>query len=190
MLTVLIEYHKMPQKKGGNMHPLSHFKYCPKCGSVRFALNTENSKKCEACGFEFFKNPSIGCGAVVFDKQDRLLCIRRLKDPGAGLLGLPGGFVDLGETVEQAVVRETLEETGIIIEVMDFITNIPNSYIYSGVEQYPLDFYYNGKIVDMSDMHTQIGETAEILFIPRKDINIDSFAMESTKELLRRILGK
>lgn len=176
--------------KGGPMHPLNHFKYCPKCGSERFVQNTENSKKCESCGFEFFKNPAIGCGAVVFDDQDRLLCIRRLKDPGAGLLGLPGGFVDLGETVEQAVKRETLEETGIIIEVEAFLTNIPNSYIYKGVEQYPLDFYYSGKIVDMSGMRPQIGETAEILFIPRDEINIDSFAMQSCRELLRRILGR
>lgn len=177
-------------KGGKNMHPLKHFKYCPKCGSERFVQNTEISKKCDTCGFEFFKNPAIGCGAVIFDEQDRLLCIRRLKDPGAGLLGLPGGFVDLGETVEQAVKRETLEETGIIIEVDEFLANIPNSYVYKGVEQYPLDFYYSGKIVDMSGMRPQIGETAEILFIPRNEINIDSFAMASCRELLRGILGK
>ncbi|MBR4926880.1 MAG: NUDIX domain-containing protein [Alphaproteobacteria bacterium] len=132
----------------------------------------------------------MGCGAVVFDEQDRLLCIRRLKDPGAELLGLLGGFVDLGETVERTVVRETLEETGIIIEVGDFLANIPNSYIYKGVEQYPLDFYYSGKIVDMSGMRPQIGETAEILFIPPNEINIDSFAMASYRELLRKILRR
>ena len=172
------------------MHPLNHFKFCPKCGSNRFAETKENSKKCDSCGFEFFKNPTIGCGAIVFDDQDRLLCIRRLKDPGAGLLGVPGGFVDLGETMEQAVQRETLEETGIQIEVHELIANIPNSYIYKGVEQYPLDFYYNGKIVDISGMRPQIGETAEILFIPRNEINIDSFAMASCRELLRKILGR
>ena len=172
------------------MHPLNHFKFCPKCGSDRFAETSEISKKCDSCGFEFFKNPTIGCGAIIFDDHDRLLCIRRLKDPGAGLLGVPGGFVDLGETMEQAVARETLEETGIQIEVHELIANIPNSYIYKGVEQYPLDFYYSGKIVDMSGMRPQIGETAEILFIPRNEIDIDSFAMASCRELLRRILGR
>ncbi|MBR4927094.1 MAG: NUDIX domain-containing protein [Alphaproteobacteria bacterium] len=172
------------------MHPLSHFKFCPKCGSERFAENLKNSKKCESCNFEFFKNPSIGCAAVVFDEQDRLLCIRRFKNPGAGLLGLPGGFVDLGETVEQAVKREVLEETGIIIKIDHLIANIPNSYIYKGIEQYPLDFYYSGKIVDMSGMRPQIGETAEILFIPRDKIDIDSFAMKSTKALLKQILER
>ena len=105
-------------------------------------------------------------------------------------MGLLGGFVDLGETVERTVVRETLEETGIIIEVGDFLANIPNSYIYKGVEQYPLDFYYSGKIVDMSGMRPQIGETAEILFIPPNEINIDSFAMASYRELLRKILRR
>lgn len=172
------------------MHPLSHFQFCPKCGTKRFVEHTENSKKCEVCGFEFYKNPTIGCGAVVFDEQDRLLCIRRLKNPGAGLLGVPGGFVDLGETVEQAIQRETLEETGIHIKVENFIANIPNSYIYKGVEQHPLDFYYSGKIIDMSKMTPQIGETSEILFIPRNEINIDSFAMVSCRELLRKILRR
>ena len=172
------------------MHPLDHFKFCPKCGSNRFAKDAENSKKCGSCGFEFFKNPAIGCGAVVFDDQDRLLCIRRQKDPGAGLLGLPGGFVDLGESAEKAVEREVLEETGIHIKVGEFIADIPNSYIYKGVEQYPLDFYYSGKIVDMSGMRPQIGETSEILFIPRNKVDVDSFAMHSTRELLRRMLGR
>ena len=172
------------------MHPLTHFKFCPKCGSDHFIESSENSKKCNSCGFEFFKNPSIGCAAVVFDEQKRLLCIRRIKNPGAGLLGLPGGFVDLKETVEQAVEREVFEETGIQIEVVELIANIPNSYVYKGVEQYPLDFYYSGKIVDISGMRPQIGETSEILFIPLDKIDIDSFAMESTRKLLRCLLEK
>ena len=119
-----------------------------------------------------------------------MLYIRRLKNPGAGLLGVPGGFVDLEETIEQAVARETLEETGIQIEVVELIANIPNSYVYKGVEQYPLDFYYSGKIVDISGMRPQVGETAEILFIPLDKIDIDSFAMESTRKLLRCLLEK
>jgi 8-oxo-dGTP diphosphatase len=52
-------------------------------------------------------------GAVIKDASGRLLLIRRGHEPGAGLWSLPGGRVEPGETGEQAVVREVLEETGL-----------------------------------------------------------------------------
>ena len=52
-------------------------------------------------------------GAVVTDRDARLLLIRRGHDPGAGLWSLPGGHVEPGETDEAAVVREVAEETGL-----------------------------------------------------------------------------
>jgi ADP-ribose pyrophosphatase YjhB (NUDIX family) len=56
-------------------------------------------------------------GAVVFDGQDRLLMIQRGHDPGAGLWSIPGGRVEPGETDEQALVREILEETNLQVSV-------------------------------------------------------------------------
>jgi 8-oxo-dGTP diphosphatase len=52
-------------------------------------------------------------GAVIKDAAGRLLLIRRGHDPGAGLWSLPGGRIEPGETDEQAVAREVLEETGL-----------------------------------------------------------------------------
>ena len=54
-------------------------------------------------------------GAVVLDASGRLLLIRRGHDPHAGLWSLPGGRVEPGETLEQAVRREVLEETGLLV---------------------------------------------------------------------------
>jgi len=56
-------------------------------------------------------------GAVVHDGEHRLLLVRRANDPGRGRWSLPGGRVDPGETDEQAVTREVLEETGITVAV-------------------------------------------------------------------------
>jgi 8-oxo-dGTP diphosphatase len=55
-------------------------------------------------------------GAVIKDAAGRLLLIRRGHDPGAGLWSLPGGRIELGETDQQAVAREVLEETGLSVE--------------------------------------------------------------------------
>ena len=58
--------------------------------------------------------PVVACvGAVVLDAAGRILLIRRGHDPHAGLWSLPGGRVENGETLEQAVRREVLEETGL-----------------------------------------------------------------------------
>lgn len=55
-------------------------------------------------------------GAVIRDPAGRLLLIRRGHEPGAGLWSLPGGRIEPGETHQQAVVREVLEETGLSVE--------------------------------------------------------------------------
>ena len=56
--------------------------------------------------------PELCVGAVAID-DDRLLLVRRGRQPGAGLWSVPGGRVESGETLAEAVVRELLEETGV-----------------------------------------------------------------------------
>jgi ADP-ribose pyrophosphatase YjhB (NUDIX family) len=56
--------------------------------------------------------PSVCVGAVAID-DGRLLLVRRRNEPGRGSWSVPGGRVDPGETVQEAVVRELLEETGV-----------------------------------------------------------------------------
>lgn len=62
----------------------------------------------------FPQTPYLAVDCVVFDKQHRLLLIRRKYPPFQNAWALPGGFVEIGETVEQACRRELLEETGLL----------------------------------------------------------------------------
>jgi 8-oxo-dGTP diphosphatase len=59
------------------------------------------------------KQPKLTVDAVVFDDEGRLLLIKRKSPPFKGCYALPGGFVEVGETVEDAVRRELMEETGV-----------------------------------------------------------------------------
>jgi len=57
--------------------------------------------------------PKVGVGAVVVD-QGKVLLVRRRFEPSAGYWSFPGGHVEPGETLEEAVLRELLEETGLV----------------------------------------------------------------------------
>jgi 8-oxo-dGTP diphosphatase len=61
--------------------------------------------------------PLVGVGAIVF-KGDEVLLVRRGKEPALGEWSLPGGAVEVGETLEEALRRELLEETGIEVEIL------------------------------------------------------------------------
>lgn len=61
--------------------------------------------------------PLVGVGAVVFHK-DRVLLVRRAKDPRRGQWSLPGGLQELGETVAEAAGREVFEETGLSVRIL------------------------------------------------------------------------
>ena len=61
--------------------------------------------------------PILGVGAVVMLHDGRVVLVKRKHEPSAGTWSLPGGAVELGETVEAALVREILEETGLTVEV-------------------------------------------------------------------------
>ena len=84
-------------------HPLHQFRFCPKCGSSQFAENNEKSKKCADCGFVYYFNSSAAVVAVIENAAGEILVARRAKDPAKGTLDLPGGFIDMHETAEEAV---------------------------------------------------------------------------------------
>jgi ADP-ribose pyrophosphatase YjhB (NUDIX family) len=95
---------------------LAEARFCPRCGQpadVEFPRRIA----CSHCGYSSYYNPKPVAGAIPVDDQGRVILLRRGFDPGRGLWTFPGGFVDLGESVEEAAHRETHEELGISIEL-------------------------------------------------------------------------
>lgn len=172
------------------MHTMDFFSFCPHCGSANFIISAPNAKKCSDCGFELFKNPAIGVAAFILDKQGRVLVTRRRKNPYAGTLDLPGGFVDLDETVEQALERELQEELNITAQTGRYLFSIPNSYPYKGYDVQPLDFFFEADIINDSQMHRQESEIGEITFIAPQQLNPDDFGSPSIKKAIATYIQK
>jgi 8-oxo-dGTP diphosphatase len=68
----------------------------------------------------FPDRPWLGVGGLIF-KNDQVLLIKRGREPGIGLWSIPGGMVEVGETIEIALQREIQEETGLKVEVQDLV---------------------------------------------------------------------
>ena len=95
---------------------LEDVSFCPRCGRGA-EVAYPRSITCPHCGYGAYYNPKPVAAAIPRDGDGRIILLRRAFDPGGGLWTFPGGFVDLGETVEQAAHRETREELEIDIEL-------------------------------------------------------------------------
>jgi ADP-ribose pyrophosphatase YjhB (NUDIX family) len=69
---------------------------------------------------EFPVAPLVGVGAVVVE-QGRVLLVQRGTEPAKGQWSIPGGLIDVGESLREAVAREVLEETGLVVEPVELI---------------------------------------------------------------------
>ena len=99
---------------------LEDVRHCPRCGApaeVRFP----RSLHCRACGYTAFYNPKPVACAIAFDARGHVILHRRAYEPGAGRWSMPGGFVDLGESVEDAARRELREELELEVELTGLV---------------------------------------------------------------------
>ena len=108
-------------------------------------------------------SPTLGVGAVVL-RDGSLLMVKRAHDPGAGLWSIPGGKVDPGEYLVQAVRREVMEETGLAIEVGALL----GIHEVIGAAHYVV-LDYTAEIIDDSTPQAA-GDAAEVRWVPLDDI--------------------
>ncbi|MCL7387375.1 MAG: NUDIX hydrolase [Thaumarchaeota archaeon] len=71
-------------------------------------------------GKEYPKMPVVAVGALILQDHNILL-VKRVNEPGKGKWSIPGGAVELGESLKDAVVREVYEETGLVVEVLELL---------------------------------------------------------------------
>lgn len=177
-----IHFHYLCPKQSKNImeHPLSQFRYCPKCGSARFEVHNEKSKQCADCGFVYYFNPSAATVALILNERDELLVCRRAKEPAKGTLDLPGGFIDMHETGEEGVAREVKEETGLDVIRTEYLFSLPNIYVYCGFPVHTLDMFFRCTVKDTSHFRA-MDDAAELFFLPLKEIRPEEFGLDSIR---------
>ncbi len=101
----------------GALNPaLQEAKFCPRCGQPA-DVAYPRSISCPHCGYGAYYNPKPVAAAIPVTPDNKIVLLRRGFDPGKGLWTFPGGFVDLGETVEEAARREAREEIQVSVEL-------------------------------------------------------------------------
>ena len=136
---------------------------------------------CTACGFIFYLDPKLSVIAVI-PMEEGVVMVRRAINPGYGLWVVPGGFVDMGEVVEEAVVRETQEETFLTVRPIQLLN------IYSYPDHRTIIAAYVTEYVS-----GELGagdETLEARVFGLKEIPWPQIAFSSTKEALREYISR
>jgi ADP-ribose pyrophosphatase YjhB (NUDIX family) len=159
------------------------YKFCPQCGG-RLQQKILQPKEplrlvCTECGFVFYLDPKLA-GIAIIPWEDGLVLARRAIDPGYGLWVAPGGFVDVGERVEEAVVREVREEVFLNVR----INRLLNVYSYSGRTTVIVAY-----VADVISGQPGGGdETLEARLFRPDDIPWEEIAFASTRDALRDYL--
>lgn len=166
---------------------MEKFEYCPVCGSSHFENDTQKSKKCSNCGFEYFMNPAAAVVAFITNDKGELLVERRRNEPAKGTLDLPGGFTDVLETAEESVAREVREETGLVVTEARYLFSLPNVYRYSGLDIQTLDMFFACKVEDASQLKA-MDDAAECMWIAPADIHTELFGLRSVRQGLYEYL--
>jgi ADP-ribose pyrophosphatase YjhB (NUDIX family) len=161
------------------------FRHCPACASP--FLRSERGRRwiCPDCGFEYFHNVAAAAG-LILERDGSILLVVRAREPARGKLALPGGFVEPGESAEEAAMRECREEIGWAPERMEFLASYPNLYRYRGIPYATCDLFFRARApsLEASDYDCDGEETSELRFIEASRIPWADIAFGSARRAL------
>ncbi|MCA9196085.1 MAG: NUDIX domain-containing protein [Planctomycetales bacterium] len=168
------------------------FCYCPQCGNGPSPTvpSAVGPFSCAECGFVLYFGPRVAVGALVFDANQRLLFIRRNRDPGKGKLGLPGGFVDPGEGVEEATIREVAEEVSLEVTNLEYLCSAPNIYTYKGISLPVADVFFVCQVKATDHAIPEQHEISECFFAELTSHHIRQMAFSSNQSALEYYLAQ
>jgi len=161
------------------------YRFCPRCGgpfhSRQVKPGEPNRLVCSRCEFIFYLDPKIAACAIV-EIEEKIVLLQRGIPPEYGKWVIPGGFVDLGEPVPVAAVRETWEEVRLKVEIVDLVG------VYS-YPQTPVVVIVYEAVVRDGILQAADESLAAEMFAPG-EIPWEKLAFSSTRDALRDYFKK
>ena len=161
------------------MLELRRIKHCRQCGAaVAYVVPADDNREravCSACKTIHYENPLNVVGTVPVWGEQVLLCKRAI-EPRYGFWTLPAGFMELGETLADGAIRETVEEAGAKIELQDLFT------VMNVVRVGQVHLFYRARMIDAT---LDPGpETLEARLFHEHEIPWDEIAFRTVRETL------
>jgi len=161
-------------------HHNPEFHFCPVCGgrlnNVKMKATEPSRLICSACDFVFYLDPKV-VACSILELDGKVVLLRRDIEPQKGKWVIPGGYVDRGEEVEAAAIRETEEECGLKTQIQHLLG------VYSYPGQLPVVIVYVAQY--LSGDLIRGDETMEVKLLSEKQIPWQDLAFKSTVAALK-----
>jgi NADH pyrophosphatase NudC (nudix superfamily) len=176
----------MPAAQRDKHNPMqSPFSYCPSCRSANIEFQQQKLIHCGDCNFSYFHNVATAVGAVI-RCQNQILFAVRGRQPGSGMLDLPGGFTDPGESLEQALRREIREELNLEIGELRYLFSFANTYPYRDVVYRTADAIFEARLPVKPRIQTA-DDVAAVRWIDLQAVDLQCIAFESIRQAIGRL---
>jgi len=158
------------------------FRFCPHCGGPfepRILKEGEPARLvCGRCGFVFYFDPKVAVGTIIRTTDHEIVLCRRAIEPGYGRWVFPGGYVDRGEKLEEAAIREAREECGLDVELEGLVS------LHSYRGKTPIVIVWAARAAG-GELKVADEESLEVRTFTAETIPWGELAFESTAEALR-----
>ena len=148
-----------------------NYLFCLRC-SKRITKKSESLYICNSCDFHLYENPRPTNGLIAENKK--------------GFWDVAGGFVDIGETLEESFLREIQEELGVEVQNLQYLTSTADRYLYKETNYHTICFLFTGN-VDQKKIVAH-DDISEIKFFPKNKIPYDRIAFAGIKTGLKLYL--
>lgn len=163
--------------------------FCPFCGSKNFIWDNVNAHTCLDCGNKLYTNAAGATIALIHNKNKELLFTIRKYQPAKGLLDLPGGFINVGETAENGVIREVKEELNLNVTSLKYFTSLPNTYQYKGLTYFTIDMVFICEVESLLPLQAN-DDVAHYCFMPVHKVNLNDIGLHSVRMLVQQLQEK
>ncbi|MFK8018725.1 MAG: NUDIX domain-containing protein [Pseudomonadales bacterium] len=158
--------------------------HCPKCSEPKFEPIGRKKLLCSSCGFQFYRNAASAVAVIIRCDDEMLLAVRG-REPCKGMFDLPGGFVDPGESLEQAARREVKEELQLELDQFQYVCSEANQYLFAEVTYDTTDAFFEARFASKPFVQAS-DDVAAVEWQNISDINLEDFAFESQRIVLAR----